>query len=99
MSLARSEMAGLIVVCFACLGLFHGLGLHVRTLEIVFVVFGIIAAITFLLLNLREPRRPVLALIAIPLLALLGYGLMRAIFWYFVTYLPSRGEPLFKFGP
>ncbi len=96
---ARSEAAYLIVACFACLGMFHGLGLHVRTLEIVFVVGGIISAITFLLLNLREPRRPVLALIAIPLLALLGYGLMRVIFWYFMTYLPSRGEPLFKFGP
>ena len=96
---SRSEMAGLIVSCFACLGVFHGLGLHVRTLEIVFVAGGIIAAIVFLLLNLREPRHPVRALVAIPLLAALGYGLVRAIFWYFVTYLPSRGESPFKFGP
>ncbi len=96
---ARNEMAYLIVVCFAGLGMFHGLGLHVRTLEIVFVVGGIIAAVVLLLLSLRQPRRLILALIGIPLLALLGYGLMRGIFWYFMTYLPSRGEPLFKFGP
>jgi len=49
--------------------------------------------------NLGRPRRLILALIAIPFLVILGYGLMRGIFWYFMTYLPSTGEPLIKLGP
>jgi len=95
---ARGEVASVIVISFACLGMFHGLGLHVRTLEIVCVVGGIIAAVVLLLMSLRQPRRLILTLIGIPLLALLGYGLVRGIFWYFMTYLPSKGESLFMFG-
>jgi len=96
---ARGEFASLIFICSACLGLLHGLGLHVQGLDIIFVVGGIIAAVMLLLLSLRQPLRLILALVGIPLLALLGYGLMRGVCWYFMTYLPSRGEPLFKFGP
>ena len=96
---ARSEAAYFIVACSACLGLFHGIGLNVPALEKIFVVGGIIAALMLLLLNLRSPRRLILALIGIPLLVILGYGMMRGIFWYFMTYLPAQGEPLIKLGP
>jgi hypothetical protein len=96
---SRSEAAYLLVACSACLGLFHGLGLRIPALETAFVVGGILAALLLLLLNLLNPLRLILALIAIPLLAILGYGLMRGIFWYFMTYLPATGEPIIKLGP
>jgi hypothetical protein len=96
---ARNEMAYMIFACFACLGMLHGLGLHIQTLDLVFIVGAIIAALILLVASLRDPRRLVLLLIGIPLMAFLGYGLVRGIFWYFMTYLPSKGESLFKFGP
>lgn len=47
----HAEAAYLILACSACLGMFHGLGLHIRTLDIVFVVGGILAALLLLLMN------------------------------------------------
>ncbi len=96
---SRDEAAYLIVACSVCLGLLHGIGLHVEAVETALVVGAIVAALLLLLLNLRSPRRLILAMIGIPLLVLLSYGMMRGIFWYFMTYLPSKGEPLIKLGP
>jgi hypothetical protein len=96
---SRGEAAYLIIACSACLGLFHGLGLQSRTFETIFIVGGILSALMLLLMNRHSPRRLILTLIAIPLLTILGYGLVRGVFWYFMTYLPARGEPLFKLGP
>jgi len=96
---SRNEAAYMIVACSTCLGLFHGIGLQVRALETVLVVGGAIGALLLLLLNLRSPRRLILAVIGVPLLVILSYGMMRGIFWYFMTYLPSTGEPLIKLGP
>ena len=50
-------------------------------------------------MNLRWRGRLLLALIAIPLLAILGYGLVRGICWFFMTYLPARGGPIIRPSP
>jgi uncharacterized oligopeptide transporter (OPT) family protein len=96
---SRGEAAYLIVACSGCLGVFHGLGVQSKILETAFIVGGILAALVLLLVDLRNPRRLILSLIAIPLLVILGYGLARGIFWLFMTYLPARGEPIIKLGP
>lgn len=97
MKQARGEAASLLIGCCGCLAMFHGIGVQSPTLETVLTIGALIASVLLLAFNLRRPGRLILSLISIPLLALLSYGLVCALFWYFMAYLPSQG-PLIQLG-
>jgi hypothetical protein len=95
---SHGEVASFLLACSGCLGMFKALGLQVQGIQTMLWVGIGVCAILLLLLNLRRPQRLLTTLILIPLLVVVGYGLVYGVMWYFITYLPSKG-PLIELAP
>jgi hypothetical protein len=95
--LAR-EGAGILVSCAFLLGLLKGFGLTLVAVQVVLVAGVVLGALAIWLAYARRLGCLLAMLILVPLLTLVCYGLSYGLVWYFVSYLPSTGEPLFSLG-
>lgn len=89
------------MLCVALIGFLAGWSpLHVwlnGAIGLILLGGALVGAILFIVTNHPLSGRLIVGLIVLLVTGMLAFGSTFGVMWYFTTYLPASGQPLFKF--
>ncbi len=101
MSSAARQPLGIVLSCTALIGFFAGFvslnGYLTNIVGLVVYVVALLGAVLYIVAILQTRKSLSIGLLVLFLVGILGFCSTFGVMWYFTSYLPSSGAPLFDF--